>query len=479
MFKTVKEPAVLISVAAFNTLILLFSITMFVFGKIIVGIVLFILFLLAGFFVVMNYLGIRKELTQNMADDIMCSLKESGLNKFDLDEFKTYGKKSLFHACEEVYERCAIKALQDYIITDKENKVLDILRGRLELTEKQATQIKKRAKQKKYKNELESRLADGIITKKEKKELQELRQLMGLSERDAIASTKEEVVDGYNTLFRRFAQDGILTDEEFDELENYAEATGLSPDEAAKISKKEAISLYRRTVAMICQDGEVTDKEKTTLNRLEKLLKLSNNDISSCKAELQCTVTLSNIRKGNLPRVKTDAMLDSTEICHWESVCSFKYTTSSGNYIDSFGVLYVTNQRIIFNSQEKAFEFKPRKIIGITAKENYIELSCSTRVGQGLYAVENSDILGAILDTLVRCYSQEIIPSDQDRSRKIPDHVKVEVWQRDGGVCVKCGAKDYLEYDHIIPFSKGGANTGKNVQLLCRRCNLKKGSNLL
>ncbi|MEW6358135.1 MAG: HNH endonuclease, partial [Planctomycetota bacterium] len=62
---------------------------------------------------------------------------------------------------------------------------------------------------------------------------------------------------------------------------------------------------------------------------------------------------------------------------------------------------------------------------------------------------------------------------------EIKAHVKVAVWQRDGGKCVRCGAADYLEFDHIIPFSKGGASTENNVQLLCRRCNLKKGDELV
>jgi 5-methylcytosine-specific restriction endonuclease McrA len=68
---------------------------------------------------------------------------------------------------------------------------------------------------------------------------------------------------------------------------------------------------------------------------------------------------------------------------------------------------------------------------------------------------------------------------DNVRSRHIPDEIKVEVWQRDAGKCVRCGAEDYLEYDHIIPFSKGGANTVNNVQLLCRKCNLAKGGELV
>jgi hypothetical protein len=33
----------------------------------------------------------------------------------------------------------------------------------------------------------------------------------------------------------------------------------------------------------------------------------------------------------------------------------------------------------------------------------------------------------------------------------------------------------HIEYDHIIPRSKGGPNTVENIQILCRMCNLKKG----
>ena len=44
--------------------------------------------------------------------------------------------------------------------------------------------------------------------------------------------------------------------------------------------------------------------------------------------------------------------------------------------------------------------------------------------------------------------------------------------------CVRCEATDYLEYDHIIPHSKGGSNSVKNVQLLCRRCNNEKSDRI-
>ena len=66
-----------------------------------------------------------------------------------------------------------------------------------------------------------------------------------------------------------------------------------------------------------------------------------------------------------------------------------------------------------------------------------------------------------------------------DRKREfISEEVKFEVWRRDEGKCVICGSNENLEFDHIIPFSKGGSNTTRNVQLLCETCNRKKSNQI-
>jgi hypothetical protein len=65
-----------------------------------------------------------------------------------------------------------------------------------------------------------------------------------------------------------------------------------------------------------------------------------------------------------------------------------------------------------------------------------------------------------------------------DGSRRIPEGVKNAVWNRDNGCCVYCGSSINIEFDHIIPFSKGGANTFKNIQILCQSCNRAKSNKI-
>jgi 5-methylcytosine-specific restriction endonuclease McrA len=61
-------------------------------------------------------------------------------------------------------------------------------------------------------------------------------------------------------------------------------------------------------------------------------------------------------------------------------------------------------------------------------------------------------------------------------SRIIPQDVKIAVSVRDQGMCVQCGSREDLHYDHKIPWSKGGSNTVNNIQLLCGCCNRAKGA---
>jgi hypothetical protein len=67
-----------------------------------------------------------------------------------------------------------------------------------------------------------------------------------------------------------------------------------------------------------------------------------------------------------------------------------------------------------------------------------------------------------------------------EHARMIPSRIKFEVYKRDDGACVECGAKVNLHYDHILPYSKGGlSDDANNIQILCAKHNLYKSDKIM
>lgn len=71
-----------------------------------------------------------------------------------------------------------------------------------------------------------------------------------------------------------------------------------------------------------------------------------------------------------------------------------------------------------------------------------------------------------------------LLYGEQTKRPHIPQEVVDAVYKRDGGRCVRCGSTENLQLDHIVPFSKGGATSVENLQLLCRKCNLEKSNKI-
>ena len=73
---------------------------------------------------------------------------------------------------------------------------------------------------------------------------------------------------------------------------------------------------------------------------------------------------------------------------------------------------------------------------------------------------------------------QDETEAEANLRKPIPTEVKREVWRRDEGKCTKCGSRERLEFDHIIPITKGGSNTVRNIELLCEVCNRTKSAKI-
>lgn len=51
---------------------------------------------------------------------------------------------------------------------------------------------------------------------------------------------------------------------------------------------------------------------------------------------------------------------------------------------------------------------------------------------------------------------------------------RFNIFRRDGHKCVYCGTNKNLTIDHVLPKSRGGDNSWKNLVTCCGICNLKK-----
>jgi hypothetical protein len=141
----------------------------------------------------------------------------------------------------------------------------------------------------------------------------------------------------------------------------------------------------------------------------------------------------------------------------------------------------------------------PRTRLSPVARERYalqLTIAQSThdklRYAQALlsHQVPNGDlsqVLDRALDALIcklekQKFSATDAPHDALRStrggRHIPAHAKRAVWQRDQGRCTfvsatgqRCGARKFLEFDHVTPVAQDGNATTANLRLRCRAHN--------
>ncbi|MCY4300188.1 MAG: HNH endonuclease signature motif containing protein [Aestuariivita sp.] len=63
--------------------------------------------------------------------------------------------------------------------------------------------------------------------------------------------------------------------------------------------------------------------------------------------------------------------------------------------------------------------------------------------------------------------------------RSFTPAMREAAYERQAGICPICGnhfAIEEMEADHITPWSKGGATTPENCQMLSRECNRRKGA---
>lgn len=197
---------------------------------------------------------------------------------------------------------------------------------------------------------------------------------------------------------------------------------------------------------------------------------------------------LNDIRQGRLPVIRVSAILDTDEIPHLETTAVYYKPNKQMRFID--GRIIATNKKLYFITPGRdSMKIDWNNVVNVTECPDFapdgrearlMHIQVAKGSGGGLYLMADPTLTVAVIETAVRMWKRHLVElKAKPNTQGIPEHVKVAVFQRDRGRCKQCGySGPYIEYDHVIPRSKGGPNTVENIQLLCRQCNLKKGARM-
>lgn len=142
------------------------------------------------------------------------------------------------------------------------------------------------------------------------------------------------------------------------------------------------------------------------------------------------------------------------------------------------GKLIASSKKLRFVGDTAGTELTWAKMVAIRHEYDTVVIQATTARGGGSYRVPDAEYVAAILEGALRVAKRLVLAPGQRDSRAVPQDVKARVWQRDGGKCQQCGDNRYLEFDHVIPWSQGGATSVDNLQILCRKCNQQKGARI-
>ena len=349
-----------------------------------------------------------------------------------------------------------------------------------------AAKMRKRAAERAAKHqivdaEVAEILADGRVGENDSDRLRSLADRLGLTVAEIRYRAANEAGEAFSQRIHMILHHGRFTKRDEVELKRIQKVFGDGVHEAKGLPGGSAADCIRKFSELLATQENVDPAATEHLERLARVLAVPQDDLEPHRNRLAEVVKISRARSGDLDPVDSPLGLASDEFCYWFGEALHTWKNQSGEK-DAVGTLAITSKRVIFNSPTKNFELRPTKIVRLTeASRGQVHVQASVSRGNGRYKPRRSseyERFPAVLSGVVKKVNYRAESTGSKSRKQIPDHVRQEVWQRDGGQCVRCGAEEYLEFDHVIPHSKGGADTVRNLQLLCRHCNNEKSDRI-
>ena len=395
-----------------------------------------------------------------------------------------------------VYKRALKRVWLDEALSKNEKDYLEWLIVRLPLSPEACVLIRQEEEMKVFRFIMEDILSDGIVDDQEKIKLSKLAEDIGSPLNGLVINYFK--VEG-TSFFESRMDDLIISrhmgakemEAVWDCLLRSATALSISETDLLQINNKCSIRLLEHVILDAKTDDQLSLEEEDVIRWVLNTFKLDQEWIQYAEEQMESLRIFEKINQGHLPSIHHDeveADVMPGELIHFHCAdCTMERVRKlkSGPKIDEYdGEFIITEKRFIFISWEDDRQETRTHNSLIRKVNNNDGFRIGLKNGSLIFRLdEDVELAHKIFDMAIGLAKGRIpraIAEDDSYkpSRHISRDVRQKVWSEYGGKCCDCGCTQYLEYDHIIPFSKGGSNEFENIQLLCRRCNLKKSDKI-
>lgn len=393
--------------------------------------------------------------------------------------------KEQYRATETVYADFYYKCAKDNDVKQVERQQIDRLALLLRLDDETTTSLEYRVGLAIYRKRFRDAVADGELTQDQQDQLEATRNYFTLHKRDVKRAISKQALAYYSFLLADALRDEVMTEKEMARLAAVARQFGLTSKQLQSISVPNKKEILKTALAAIKVQGEIRSRDREYIEKLVEFLNADKKLLEACMKDLDLYERIFAIQAGDLPIQESHGLiLDQAEKLHYTIPVSYE-STSGGRRKTQSGTLYVGSFKLRFIGLKRSIEMRYRNLLQVAfelQKRPKMTVTAASGPG-GIFRLQETRDPGALIELqeaiqfLIRKAKGLVVDRERD-TRHITADIRSEVWYRDGGRCVMCGATEYLEFDHVIPRSKGGATSADNLQILCRKCNSEKSDSI-
>ncbi len=403
-------------------------------------------------------------------------------NRFNLDQTLTslgVEPEDAQAIAERVFRLSLERVWLDLVATENERKALDFVGRSLGLKGPEQQRLERTLGLEKFGDCLRDSVKCRTFEEHDRAKLTKVAGIAGESTRSLISRLFAREADQIlRSIFWQALSSGTLDEAIWNYFIQTIEFFGRGASGVYKGYDADCEQVVNGVLAHAWADQEISAEEGQKLRDLLSILGVSDGCREQVLAQLAQLEEMTQINAGQLPSIACSSLsLRAGEILHFQGQAvwgQIRQLRSGPQILEHAGVLTITDCRTIFESPVKTHFINHQQVAALIPTHAGFEIRTNGK-GAGQYRLGDIARGYAVYRVAVRKANQTIVDQAELQSaRHIPRDVRQRVFQRCGGQCVECGARDYLEFDHVIPVARGGSNSDNNIQLLCRRCNSKK-----